>query len=206
MGAALLSARLSVFARRRWRCSRPVLASRWREGSRGLQRSFGAAAAAGEDDEDEEEEPQKAKKSRSGKRKAKDAGGGGSRRLPRLWRGISSLSEEAEAEQDGGQELLRSRHSWLVNAPLTPKVIGWNVFKQLSHLKDELAALLPESDQGVDAWESALRSEQLAESVRDWQQQLGTGIFDADVMNHQATRREKAERGQALKDAAQRGL
>ena len=53
-----------------------------------------------------------------------------------------------------GDELLRSRHSVLANAPLVPKVLGWDVFKQLTPSEQtELAALLPECDRSPDMWE-----------------------------------------------------
>ena len=75
---------------------------------------------------------------------------------------------KAEAE-----ELLQSRSSWLANAPLAPKVISWHVFSQLTPAEQrELAKLLPECDREPEHWERALRSEQLQESVRDWQEQL----------------------------------
>ena len=106
---------------------------------------------------------------------------------------LSANPKKRKLSKQEGEELLRSRHSMLANAPLVPKVLGWNVFKQLQPSEQaELAKLLPECDQSRDMWEQALRSEQLAESVRDWQEQLGQGVRRGDDGAHRR-REEQAQ-------------
>ena len=51
----------------------------------------------------------------------------------------------------------------------------------------------------------ALRSEQLAESVRDWQQQLGQGVFDEATMGLLAARGDKGKRARAGMSVIGRG-
>ena len=95
-------------------------------------------------------------------------------------------------------ELLHARTSSLVMAPLTPHVVGWEVFSQLPpSAMQKLGGLLPEADQGQASWSAALRCEQLAEAVRTWQMQLGTGEFDPGCAESLRMRKQHAQRKDA---------
>jgi hypothetical protein len=103
------------------------------------------------------------------------------------------------------EELTLSRHSPMARAPLASHVTTWHIFQQLTHAEQSaLATRLPEADRDPSKWESALRCEQLAEAVRNWQMNLAAGEFDPESLQLFAMRREKAQRQQVCAHISKR--
>jgi len=125
--------------------------------------------------------------------------------------GVVKRRKLARSEAD---DMFASRFSVLGHASLrlTPHVIGLASFSALPYEERErLAEYLPEGDRNPSQWRDALLSEQLAEAVSNWQQQLRSGEFDPSCEEVVQIRRRqqlrKAQRAasiglERLKDAA----